>query len=377
MVVVRPPHGSYLLPPGLCEESFDADTHLGRANLLTILFAAVSAVNEKKALISDLLLILSGPVTYFYRPGGFIPWAQIPTLFVHPLNRKNVGFRYSWGSLQLTGPLVDALVRELERAGFTVGTGPSSFTVEELGGTRITVYNPVEAGFSASLWDVFDPGTSIYIGPPEHLAWLQETIALLPDKRTTLAAQFLNDARTAAASGDLRQACRPLAGAAQVLGKIRLRADIVDACEKKRFGTRACGRFLAEAEEARATIDALWRYQAREPAILTGAGGAVGAAPLEPVSITIGELEAGEFTALCRDLGIVCIAAKSGDAVTVSLDKRDLEQKAGERGTDTVPQFSVFFDEVTGAALPDGDQDRLFRVRDPDGTVRYYDLRKE
>jgi len=89
------------------------------------------------------------------------------------------------------------------------------------------------------------------------------------------------------------------------------------------------------------------------------------------------ELEAGEFTALCQDLGIVCIAAKSGDAVTVSLDKRDLEQKAGERGTDTVPQFSVFFDEVSGPALADRDKDRLIRIREADGTVRYYDLRKE
>jgi len=48
MVVVRPPKGSCILPPGLCEESFDVDTFLGRANLLSVLFNAVSAVNREK-----------------------------------------------------------------------------------------------------------------------------------------------------------------------------------------------------------------------------------------------------------------------------------------------------------------------------------------
>jgi len=395
MVVVRPPQGSYVLPPGLCEESFDAESRLGRVSLLAALFNVVSAVNEAKAPISDLVLVLSGPLTYFYRPGGFVPWAQIPEVPVHPVNRKYVGFRESWGSLALTDPLMDAFVSELERSGFTLHLDPPSVTVEELGGTRITLYNPVEAGFTASLWDVFDPGTAIYVGPPGTPAWVQETIALLPDKRTTIAAQFLNDTRTTALSGSLRKACRPLAGAAQALGKIRLRADIVGACERKRFGARTFGRFLAEAEEARATIDALWRYQRGLPAGRTGTGGAGGVPrnagpggapgrvtipgkpPLEPVSITIGELETGEFTALCQDLGIVCIAAKSGDAVTVSMDRRDLERSLGELGTDRVPEFSVFFEEVAGSDLAERDKDRLIRVREPDGTVRYYDLRKE
>ena len=46
MVVVRPPLESYVLPPGLVEESFDVDTGLGRLNLLSLLFNVVSAVNR-------------------------------------------------------------------------------------------------------------------------------------------------------------------------------------------------------------------------------------------------------------------------------------------------------------------------------------------
>ena len=371
MVVVRPPDESYILPPGLQEESFDVDTRPGRVNLLSILFTVVSTINRKNEEIADLLLILSGPVTYFYRPGGGIPWEEIHEVLIHPLNLKNVGFRYDWGSLRLTEPLMNALTKELELSGFTLGTGPSSVTVRELGNTRITLYNPVEIGFSASLWDILDPGTSIYLGPPENLKRLQGMIAFLPDKRTTLAVQFINDAKRYAASGDFRRACRPLAGAAQVLGKIRLRAEILHACGKKMVGTRTFGRFLHELETARRTIDALWRYQAQDGKKLPGT------VPLEPVSITIGELEVGEFTALIRDLGIVCIARKTGGAVTISFDKHDLERQAGKRGTGKVPQFSLFFEEVTGPDLPEANRDRLIRIRDTEGTVRYYDLRKE
>ena len=351
MVVVRPPDKSYILPPGLQEDSFDADTHLGRVNLLSILFNVVSAINQKNEEIANLLLVLSGPLTYFYRPGGGIPWEEIRTIFIHPLNLKNIGFRNDRGSLGLTGPLMSALVKELELSGFTLGTGPSSVTVRELGGTRITLYNPVEIGFSASLWDTLDPGTSIYIGSPENLKRLQGIIAFFPDKRTALAGQFINDAKRGGASGDFRGACRPLAGAAQVLGKIRLRAGILNACGKERFGARTFGRFLREVETARKTIDVLWRYHAGD------AGKLPGVVPLEPVSITIGELEVGEFTALCRDLGIVCIAAKSGNEMTISLDKHDLERQANWLGTDKLPQFPVFFEEVTGPDRADGNRD--------------------
>ena len=369
MVVVRPPAGSYILPPGLQEESFDIDTRLGRVNLLSLLYKAVSAVNQKKEEIAELLLILSGPVTYLYRPGGSIPWEEIGEVFVHPLNLKNVGFRNDWGSLGLTGPLMEAFVKELELSGFTPVSGPSSVTVRELGGTRITLYNPVEIGFSVSLWDVLDPGTSMYIGSPDDLKWLQGMIAFLPDKRTTFAGQFVNEARRYAASGDLRRACRPLAGAAQVLGKIRLRGGILRACGKERTSVRTFRRFLREVEAAQKTIDALWRYHAG------GAGKLPGVVPLEPVSITIGELEVDEFTAMCRNLGIVCIATKTRDAVTISLDKHDLECRAGRLGTDRIPLFPVFFEEVAGQELAERDRDRLIRIRDPGGTVRYYDLK--
>jgi hypothetical protein len=48
MVVVRPPDETYMLPPGLQEESFDTDARLGRVNLLSILFNTVSAVNREE-----------------------------------------------------------------------------------------------------------------------------------------------------------------------------------------------------------------------------------------------------------------------------------------------------------------------------------------
>ncbi|HUW85371.1 MAG TPA: hypothetical protein VMV55_00700 [Methanoregula sp.] len=371
MVVVRPPNESYILPPGLGEESFDADTRPGRVNLLSILFTVVSTINRKNEEIADLLLILSGPVTYFYRPGGGIAWEEIREVLIHPLNLKNVGFRYDWGSLRLTKPLMNALTKELELSGFTLKTGPSSVTVRELGNTRITLYNPVEIGFSASLWDILDPGTSIYLGSQKNLKRLQGMIAFLPDKRTTLAVQFINDAKRYAASGDFRYACRPLAGAAQVLGRIRLWGEILQAFGKNRLGTRTFDRFFHELETARGMIDALWRYQAGNGRKLPGT------VPLEPVSISIGELEVGEFTALIRDLGIVCIARKTGDAVTISFDKHDLEQKAGELGMGQLPQFSLFFEEVTGPDLPEANRDQLIRIQDTGGTVRYYDLRKE
>ncbi len=371
MVVVRPHIESYILPPGLQEESFDVDTRLGRVNLLSILFNVVSAVNREKEDIADLILVLSGPVTYFYRPGGGIPWEEIREVFIHPLNLKNVGFRFDWGSLMLTGPLMNALKKELELSGFTLETGRSSVTVRELCGTRIILYNPVEVGFSASLWDVLDPGTSIYLGSPENLQWLQGMIALLPDKRTTLAVQFIHDARRYADRGDFRHACLPLAAAAQVLGKIRLRSGILSTCEKNRYGTRTFRRFLREAEAAQKTIDALWQYHAGATWNLSGA------VPLEPVSITIGELEVGEFTALCRDLGLVCIAAKTGNGVTISLDKLDLERKAGELGIARLPQFEVFFEEVSGPFPAESHLDQCIRVREADGTVRYWGLRKE
>jgi hypothetical protein len=241
--------------------------------------------------------------------------------------------------------------------------------VRELGNTRITLYNPIEAAFSAALWDTLDPGTSIYLGSPDDLKQLREMIGILPDKRTTFAGQLINDAQRYAASGNYRDALKVLAGAAQVLGKIRLRGEIVRSCLKEEAGALTFGRFLRETETARKTIDVLWRFQ-------TGDGGKISeGVPVEPVSISIGELEVGEFTALCRNLGIVCIAAKSGEMVTVSLDKHDLEEKTGKMGTANVPQFPIFFEEVTDPAP--SNRDRLIRIRDVEGIVRYYDLKKE
>jgi hypothetical protein len=61
--------------------------------------------------------------------------------------------------------------------------------------------------------------------------------------------------------------------------------------------------------------------------------------------------------------------------VTVSLDKHDLEEKTGKMGTANVPQFPIFFEEVTDPAP--SNRDRLIRIRDVEGIVRYYDLKKE
>jgi len=369
MVVVRPHAESYILSPGLSEESFDTDTRLGRVNLLTSLFNAVSTINQTKKDTSDLILVLSGPVTYFYRPGGGIPWEEIHIIHVHPINLKNVGFREDWGSLRLTGPLREALAGELERSGFTLETGPSSFTVRELEGTRIKIYNPVEIGYSSTLWDILDPGTSIYIGSPENLKRVQGLIAFFPDKRTSFAGEFIYDAKRYAEEGDLKHACRPLAGAAQVLGKIRLRGEIVNRCGE-RVAARTYTRYLHEVETAQKTIDALWRYHRGDY------GESPGLVALEPVAITIRDVEVGEFTSLCQDLGIVCIVAKTKDATTVSLDKNDLERRVAELGTDKLPHFPVFFEEVNASDLPEKKPESLVRVEHAKGKVRYYDLKK-
>jgi hypothetical protein len=201
---------------------------------------------------------------------------------------------------------MNALIKELGQSGFALEHGQSSVMVRELGNTRITLYNPIEAAFSAALWDTLDPGTSIYLGSPDDLKQLREMIGILPDKRTTFAGQLINDAQRYAASGNYRDALKVLAGAAQVLGKIRLRGEIVRSCLKEEAGALTFGRFLRETETARKTIDVLWRFQ-------TGDGGKISeGVPVEPVSISIGELEVGEFTALCRISGLSAIAAKSG-----------------------------------------------------------------
>lgn len=372
MVVVRPPRGSYVLPPGLSEESFDVDTPSGRANLLLILYHAITSINQEKADIARLFFIISGPVTYVYRPGGGICWEEVKELFVHPVNLKNIGFRNGGdGSLCLTRLLVQALATGLGQSGFSIMRDQFSMTVEELGSSKITIYNPTEIGYSAALWDVIDPGTSIYIGEPEDVKIVQDLIAFFPDKRTKRAAGFFNDAAAYADAGNYKAACRSLAGAAQVLGRIRLRSVIVQACSKEEVDFEVFSRFMEETQAARDTIDALWRYHAG------GWEHNTRDVLVEPVSVTLKAGETGEFTALCRDLGIVCIATKSGSTATICLDKHELERRAGELGTAQVPGFSLFFKEVFVPGRPEKEAARFIRVRDADGTVRYYDLKKE
>ncbi len=63
--------------------------------------------------------------------------------------------------------------------------------------------------------------------------------------------------------------------------------------------------------------------------------------------------------------------------MTISFDKHDLEQNAGRLGMGQLPQFSVFFEEVAVPDPADPGRDRLVRIRDRSGTVRYYDLKKD
>ena len=65
-------------------------------------------------------------------------------------------------------------------------------------------------------------------------------------------------------------------------------------------------RFLREVETARKTIDVLWRYHAGDARKLPGV------VPLEPASITIGELEVGEFTALSGTSELSASPRKAG-----------------------------------------------------------------
>jgi hypothetical protein len=371
MVVVRPPDCSYILSPGLVEESFDVDTPLGRVNILTILFDVVTSINLERKETADLLFILSGPITYLYSPGGGIPWGEIREVLIHPLNLKNVGFRFSRGSLELTEPLMNALKKNMVKSGFTLETEHSSIVVKELGGTRMTLYNPIEIDFSASLWSILDPASGIYIGSCESLKLIKDKIAFLPDKRTSMADQFIHNAKNHENTGDFKEAYKSLAGAAQVLGKIRLKFEIYNAYIKNKFGKRKFNRFLKEAENAKEKIDALWRFQSGEfrktPETMT----------IEPVRITLGESEVDKFATLCRDLGIVCIATRIKEAATILLDLNELEKKISEAGLGHVPQFLTFFEEIINPVDIEKNKDRFIKIKDMHGTMRYYDLKKE
>jgi hypothetical protein len=150
-----------------------------------------------------------------------------------------------------------------------------------------------------------------------------------------------------------------------------MRLGIYTAYKKNRFLKREFRRFLKEAEDIKEKIGALWRFQAGEY------GETAGTMPVEPVTIMLGEPETSGFTALCRDMGIVCIASITKGTAIISLDKNELEKRISGTGLDHLPEFFAFFEEVKSPAGRQKTRDRLFRIKDVDGTIRYYGLKKE
>lgn len=166
--------------------------------------------------------------------------------------------RFNHGSLDLTTPLADALVQGLERPGFTVERPGSLLEFRELAGTRFTVYNPVEIGDTAPLWDALDPETSIWIGALENQSGIRDVIAFFAGQADA-AGDRVHQQREGICRerGLFRGACRSLAGAAQVLGRIRLRAEIVSSCGAGGEKPRPFSQFRSGTEAARDRIDAL------------------------------------------------------------------------------------------------------------------------
>lgn len=369
-IVIRPPAESVRLPPGLAEESFDLDAPGGRVSMLQILLDVVFSINTTHREKANLVFVLSGPVTYWYGPGGGIPWAEVKELRIHPLNMENVGFREGRGSVGLNEPLRRVLIGTLAKYGLTIGVVQSSVLVRELSDVRITLYTPTEIGYSRTLWHVLDPHTSIYVGPPENQKIVQEKIESLPDRRTILADECMKDARNYAAGGNLRDACISLAGACQVLGKIGLRLSIYQAYRGNRIDEKTFGQFLEEAENAKERIDALWRY--RDGDLLGGPG----MLNINPVEITLTDEELGGFIELFRSLSIVCIVSRSGETVTITLDWNELGNRICEIGIDHILQFREYFEEVTDPVMIEARRSNLIRVKRREGTTAYYDLKE-
>lgn len=370
-MVIRPPEGNVLLPPGLVEEAFDLETLQGRVNLLTLLNDAVRSVNEGGKAGTNLIFILSGPVTYLYSSGGGISWSRVEEILIHPLNLHNIGFRDGEGCIGLNQPIREALIYYLRSAGLSLeAERTSSIILLHLPSytpstTRIRIYTPVEIGYSATLWDALNPGTSIYIGSPENLRSVMDKIAELPDKRAITADSFIKKADFLAASNKIEEAARHLIGAAQVMGNTRLRIEINRAFAEKRI-EKDFLRYFREAENAKEQIDALWRFYEE------GVVPARDAILKWPVQLRVSSHDLPLFIELARSISVMCIVCQSGEEGAILLDWNELGNRINEIGLENVPGFMTFF---TGEETPaNGLQhpDLSVRILDGKGNIRQY-----
>ena len=373
-VVTRPPEGSVLLPQGLVEESFDIETIHGRVNVLKILYDVLVSVNIHHAASANLVFILSGPVTYLYSPGGGITWPLVREIVIHPLNMENIGFRDGLGCIGLNEPIRTALIHYLEEQGLTAKADrPQSSIILRVPGhlpwdIRIIIYTPTELGYSATLWDILDPGTSIYIGSPDNLQLVRDKIAELPDKRAILADAYIKEADLLVRAGSVEEAARYLIGTAQIVGNVRLRIELYRAITGNRI-EREFSRFFDESVRAKEQIDALWRFHAdgfsltRETILV------------EPVEMNFGEEDLAGFIDLIRSIGIMCIVTGSGENGTIVLDWNELGNRINEIGPENISHFPDFFAEEMDPAIIEQNQDIYIKVLNSTLNIHYYSVK--
>jgi hypothetical protein len=373
-IVARPPEGSVLLPQGLIEESFDIETARGTVNLLTILHDVLMSVNTQHPASADLIFVLSGPVTYLYNPGGGLTWPLVREIVIHPLNMENIGFRDGLGSIGLNKPIRAELCRNLEDRGLAANVDRmhSSFTLHipgHLGGDiRITIYTPTEFGYSATLWDVLDPGTSIYIGSPGNLQIIREKIAELPDKRAMLADAYIKEAELLAGTGNITEAARYLTGAAQITGNVRLRIELYRAISENGVEEKFFD-FFDEAVKAKEQIDALWRFHAggfsipRETILI------------RPVELCFARQNLAGFIELIRSIGIMGIITRRGECGTIILDWNELGNRINEIGPGNIPAFRDIFAEETDQEVMEQRPDEYISVFDSALNIHHWYVR--
>jgi hypothetical protein len=370
-IVARPPEGSVLLPSGLIEESFDIETIRGTVNLLKILYDVLVSVNTHHAASANLVFILSGPVTYLYNPGGGLTWPLVREIFIHPLNMENIGFRDGLGCIGLNEPIRKNLIRNLGEQDLTanVDRTHSSLNLHVPGhlpgDIRITVYTPTELGYSATLWDILDPATSIYIGSPGNLQLIRDKIAELPDKRAILADAYIKEAERLAGSGSVEEAARHLTGAAQIVGNVRLRMELYRAITGNRV-EEEFSRFFDEAIKAREQIDALWRFHAdgfvtTREAIL-----------IRPVELSFAQQDLLGFIGLIQSIGIMGIVTRSGEHGTIVLDWNELGNRMNEIGPEVMHQFPDVLAEETDPEVIEKNPGEYIKVMNSTLRIHYW-----
>jgi hypothetical protein len=362
-IVARPPEGSVILPPGLIEESFDIDTNQGTVNVLKIFYDVLVSVNTEHAASANLVFVVSGPVTYLYNPGGGLTWPLVREIFIHPLNMNNIGFQDGLGSIGLNEPIRAAMFRNLEEWGLLLKVDrlQSSLTLHIPGhppvDIRITTYTPTEIGYSATLWDILDPGTSIFIGSPVNLLIIRDKIAELPDKRAILADAYVREAALLAEAGSIPEAARALMGAAQTLGNVRLRIGLYRAISENRV-EQEFWQFFEEAVKAKEQIDALWRYHADD---LSGLRESI---LIRPVELTVSQQDFAGFIDLIQRIGIMGIVTRCEENCSILLDWNTLGNRIQEIGPEKIPGFTDVFAEEKDREVAGKNSDQYIRVLD-------------